>query len=94
VYNFFCIYNEVVVINSTPKMVNVPCDDNVVNLSYITIVPFLAYTLMLECFFGSMVTSKEFLSQHLLVEDSDPLVLLTRFSLAFCHGKILHSKIT
>ncbi len=42
---------NVVVINSAPKMVNFSCDDNVMNLSYITIVPFHAYTLMLECFF-------------------------------------------
>jgi hypothetical protein len=45
---------NVVVINPTPKMVNVSCDDNVVNLSCIIIMPFCAYTLMLECFFESM----------------------------------------
>jgi hypothetical protein len=42
---------NVVVINPAPKMVNVSCDDNVVNLSYIIIVPFCAYTFMLEFFF-------------------------------------------
>jgi hypothetical protein len=41
---------NVVVINSAPKMVNFSCDDNVRNLSYITIVSFRAYTLMLEFF--------------------------------------------
>ncbi len=35
-------------------MVNVSYDDNVVNLSYIIIVPFCAYTFMLKCFFESM----------------------------------------
>ncbi len=45
---------NVVVINSTLKMLNVSCDDNVANLSYIIIVPFCAYTFMLECFSGSM----------------------------------------
>jgi low affinity Fe/Cu permease len=45
---------NVVVINSAPKMVNFSCDDNVMNLSYITIVSFRTYTLMLECFFRSM----------------------------------------
>jgi hypothetical protein len=45
---------NVVVINSIPKMVNVSCDDNVVNLSYITIKSFCAYTFMLECFSRSM----------------------------------------
>ncbi len=51
---FFVFVLNVDVINSTPKMVNVSCDDNVLNLSYITIVPFLAYKFMLECFFGSI----------------------------------------
>jgi hypothetical protein len=36
--------------NSTPKMVNVSCDDNVVNLSYIIIVKFCAYTFIFEFF--------------------------------------------
>jgi hypothetical protein len=45
---------NVVVINSVPNIVYFSCDDNVMNLSYITIVPFRAYTIMLECFFGSM----------------------------------------
>jgi hypothetical protein len=45
---------NVIVINSIPKMVNVSCDDNVVNLSYITIVSFHAYTLMFEFFSRSM----------------------------------------
>jgi hypothetical protein len=45
---------NVAIINSTPKMVNVSCDDNVGNLSYITIVSFRPYTLMLECFSRSM----------------------------------------
>jgi uncharacterized membrane protein (DUF485 family) len=51
---FFVFVLNVVVINLAPKIVNVSCDDNVVNLSYIIIVPFCAYTFMLECFFESM----------------------------------------
>jgi hypothetical protein len=51
---FLIFVMNVVVINLTPKMVNVSCDDNVVNLSYITIVPFHAYTIMFECVFVSM----------------------------------------
>jgi hypothetical protein len=35
-------------------MLNVSCDDNVVNFSYYMIVPFHAYTLMLESFSKSM----------------------------------------
>jgi hypothetical protein len=45
---------NVAIINSIPKMVNVSCDDNVVNLSYITIVSLRAYTFMFECFSRSM----------------------------------------
>jgi hypothetical protein len=51
---FLVFVMNVVVINLTPRMVNVSCDDNVVNLSYITIVPFHAYTFMFECFLKSM----------------------------------------
>jgi hypothetical protein len=51
---FLVFVFNVVVINLAPKMVNVSCDDNVVNLSYYIIVPFHAYTLMLECFSRSM----------------------------------------
>jgi len=51
---FLVFVLNVVVINSTPKMVNISCDDNVVNLSYYIIVPFHAYTFMLECFSRSM----------------------------------------
>jgi hypothetical protein len=51
---FFVFVLNVVVINSAPKMVNVSCDDNVVNLSYYIIVQFHAYTFMLECFSRSM----------------------------------------
>jgi hypothetical protein len=50
----FLVFVLNVVINLTPKMVNVSCDHNVVNLSYITIVPFHAHTFMFECFFESM----------------------------------------
>jgi hypothetical protein len=39
---------------SSQKIINVSCDDNGVNLSYIIIVPFGAYTRMVKCFFGSM----------------------------------------
>jgi hypothetical protein len=45
---------KVVVIISALKIINVSCDDNVVNLSYIIIVPLCAYTPMVKCFFGSM----------------------------------------
>jgi hypothetical protein len=45
---------NVVVINLTPKTINVSCDDNVMHLSCITIVPFHAYIFMFECFFESM----------------------------------------
>ncbi len=48
--NFLLFVLNVVVINLTPKMVNVSCDDNVVNLSYYIIVPFDAYTLMFDFF--------------------------------------------
>ncbi len=48
---FLVFLLNVVVINSAPKMVNFSCDDNVMNLSYITIVSFHTYTFMLECFF-------------------------------------------
>jgi hypothetical protein len=41
---------NVVVINSVPNIVYFSCDDNVMNLSYITIVPFCACTLLLEFF--------------------------------------------
>ncbi len=51
---FLVFVLNVVVINSTPKMLNVSCDDNVVNFSYYIIVPFHAYTLMFECFSKSM----------------------------------------
>ncbi len=47
---FLLFVLNVVVINLTPKMVNVSCDDNVVNLSYYIIVPFHAYTFMLDFF--------------------------------------------
>jgi Mg2+/Co2+ transporter CorB len=43
-----------VVINLTPKTVNVSSDDNVMHLSYITIVSFHAYTFMFECLFESI----------------------------------------
>jgi hypothetical protein len=45
---------KVVVINSALKIINVSCDDNGVNLSYIIILSFCAYTRMVKCFFGSM----------------------------------------
>ncbi len=38
-------------IYSTPKDVKVSCDDNVVKLSYIIIVPFQQFTLIIECVF-------------------------------------------
>jgi hypothetical protein len=41
---------NVVIINLAPKIVNVSCDDNVVNLSYNIIVSFCAYVFMLEFF--------------------------------------------
>jgi hypothetical protein len=46
---------NVVIINSTPKIVNVSCDDNVVNLSYNIIVSFCAYVFMFECFSKSIL---------------------------------------
>jgi len=42
--DFLIFVLNIAIINSTPKMVNVSCDDNVVNLSYIIIVKFRAYT--------------------------------------------------
>jgi hypothetical protein len=42
---------NVVIINSGPKIVNVSCDDNVVNLSYKIIVSLCAYVFMLDFFF-------------------------------------------
>ncbi len=51
---FFVFVLNVIVINSIFKLLNVSCDDNVVNLSYIIIVSFHTYTFMLEYFLGSM----------------------------------------
>jgi hypothetical protein len=45
---------KVVVIISAIKIINVLCDDNVMNLTYVSIVPLCAYTPMVKCFFGSM----------------------------------------
>jgi hypothetical protein len=45
---------NVVIINSAPKIINVSCDDNVVNLSYNIILSFCAYVFMLECLFESI----------------------------------------
>ncbi len=51
---FFVFVLKVVVINSALKIINVSCDYNAVNLSYIIIGPFCAYTCMVKCFFGSI----------------------------------------
>jgi len=45
---------NVVAIYSTPKDVKVSCDDKVMKLSYIIIVPFQPFTLIVECVFASM----------------------------------------
>jgi hypothetical protein len=45
---------NVVAIYLAPKDVNVPCDDKVVKFSYIIIVPFQPFTLIIECVFVSM----------------------------------------
>jgi hypothetical protein len=47
---FLIFVLNIAIKNSTPKMVNVSCDDNVVNLSYIIIVKFCAYTFIFEFF--------------------------------------------
>jgi hypothetical protein len=51
---FFVFVLNVIVMNSIFKLLNVSCDDNVVNLSYIIIVLIHAYTFMLEYFLRSM----------------------------------------
>jgi hypothetical protein len=51
---FLVFQLNVVMINSAPKIVNVSCDDNVVNLSYNIIVSFYAYVFMFECFSKSI----------------------------------------
>ncbi len=48
--DFLVFVLNVVIINLAPKIVNVSCDDNVVNLSYNIIVSFCAYVFMLEFF--------------------------------------------
>ncbi len=45
---FSCIYIDCCYKHSIPKDVNVSCDDNVVKLSYIIIVPFHSFTLIVE----------------------------------------------
>jgi hypothetical protein len=45
---FLIFVLNIAIINSTPKMVSVSCDDNVVNLSYIIIVKFHAYAFIFE----------------------------------------------
>jgi len=45
---------NVATIYSTPKDVEVSCDDKVVKLSYIIIVPFQPFTLIIECVLVSM----------------------------------------
>jgi hypothetical protein len=45
---------NVVVIYSIPKHVKASCDDKVVKLSYIIIVPFRSFTLIIECVLVSM----------------------------------------
>jgi uncharacterized membrane protein YdjX (TVP38/TMEM64 family) len=51
---FFVFVLNFIVINSIFKLINVSCDEYVVNLLYIIIVPFCAYTFMFEYFLGSM----------------------------------------
>jgi hypothetical protein len=50
--SFVCI--DVVIIYSTLKDVKVSCDDKVMKLSYIIIVQFWSFTLIVECVIVSM----------------------------------------